>query len=119
MDETYLYSWFERSKMTAWGVLGGKSAEPPKITVTGNDGEIKLEKLKISGFCMKKGWKVTLCTGGGGGYGVPFEREPERVLKDYTCGYISRERALKEYGVVISEEGDLDLEATKKIRGCV
>ena len=68
---------------------------------------------------MNKGWKVTLCTGGGGGYGNPFEREPEKVLKDYVCGYISRERALTEYGVVITSAGELDLEATMKVRADV
>jgi N-methylhydantoinase B len=115
-DETYFYSWFERSKMPAWGVLGGKAAESPEIVVVGSDGEIKLEKLKVNGFLMNKGWKVTLCTGGGGGYGNPFEREPEKVLIDYICGYISRERALNEYGVVITEVGELDLEATMKVR---
>ncbi len=118
-DETYFYSWFERSKMPAWGVLGGKAAESPKIVVVGDDGTIKLEKLKVNGFLMNKGWKVTLCTGGGGGYGNPFEREPEKVLKDYVCGYISRERALKEYGVVITSAGELDLEATMKVRADV
>jgi len=38
---------------------------------------------------------------GGGGYGDPLEREPERVLRDVTHGLISREWAEKIYGVVI------------------
>lgn len=30
-DEAYLYLWFERSKTPAWGVVGGKSGQHPKV----------------------------------------------------------------------------------------
>jgi N-methylhydantoinase B/oxoprolinase/acetone carboxylase alpha subunit len=39
----------------------------------------------------------------GGGFGDPFEREPERVLADVREGYVSREAAEKHYGVVVAE----------------
>jgi len=50
---------------------------------------------------LKKGWRVELCTGGGGGYGDPLERDPEKVLEDYHQGYITREHAKSAYGVDI------------------
>lgn len=53
---------------------------------------------------------------GGGGYGSPFAREPERVAKDVSEGWISVEHALQVYGVVVDAEGNIDTYATSKRR---
>ena len=58
---------------------------------------------------------VSVCTGGGG-YGSPLEREPERVREDVAEGWISRERARDVYGVVVTEDGDVDAGATAALR---
>ena len=39
---------------------------------------------------------------GGGGFGNPLAREPERVLDDVREGVVSREAAEQEYGVVLT-----------------
>ena len=52
---------------------------------------------------------------GGGGYGPPEERDPERVLRDVREGKVSARRARDEYRVVVSEDG-LDLAATTELR---
>ncbi len=116
MDETFLYLWFERSKLPAWGVQGGKSGKAPIITVTDNNGNIKDKLLKTNGYPLGRGWKVTIESGGGGGYGDPYEREPERVMEDFLEGYITREHAEAEYGVVINESGNVDYEKTEAMR---
>jgi N-methylhydantoinase B len=116
MNKIFLCTWFERFKLPALGVKGGKSAKPPIIIVKDNFGEKKAELLKTNGFQLRKGWKVPTYSGGGGGYGDPYEREPDRVLNDYVNEYISQEHAQKEYGVVIAESGNIDYEATKKLR---
>jgi len=116
MEETSLDLWFERYKFPAWGVQGGKSGKPPKVLIRDSFGQIKSELLKFNSYHLGKGWKVTTCTGGGGGYGDPYKREPERVLDDFINEYISREHAQKEYGVVITEARTIDYEATKKLR---
>ncbi|RSM62752.1 hydantoinase [Amycolatopsis sp. WAC 01376] len=43
---------------------------------------------------------------GGGGYGDPFEREPEAVLADVVDGYVSVEAARELYGVEVTYHGD-------------
>ena len=59
---------------------------------------------------------------GGGGYGDPLDREPERVLGDVVEGYVTVARALKDYGVVVREidpelsEYEVDSDATKTER---
>lgn len=55
-------------------------------------------------------------SGGGGGYGDPFERPPEAVREDVADGYVSREGAREEYGVAITEDGSIDDEATDRLR---
>jgi N-methylhydantoinase B len=46
-----------------------------------------------------------LDTPGGGGYGDPFLREPERVMSDVQEGYVSQEAAERDYGVVLRRDG--------------
>lgn len=56
------------------------------------------------------------CTGGGG-YGDPIDREPERVLEDVRRALVSRKAASDLYGVVIVEDGmSIDAEATAQRR---
>jgi N-methylhydantoinase B len=45
---------------------------------------------------------------GGGGYGSPFERDPEKVRWDVVEGYITPEAAEKDYGVSVRYAGKPD-----------
>ncbi len=59
-------------------------------------------------------------TAGGGGYGDPLEREPDQVLRDVAEGYISRNAAREDYGVVLTEDGaSVDPAATAELRNAV
>ncbi|MEP5513680.1 MAG: hydantoinase B/oxoprolinase family protein, partial [Bauldia litoralis] len=53
---------------------------------------------------------------GGGGYGPPEEREPERVVADVREGWVSRERAEMIYAVAFTESLELDTAGTALIR---
>ena len=55
-------------------------------------------------------------TQAGGGYGPPWEREPERVLEDVQEGNVSRARARDVYRVAITDELAIDWEATRVLR---
>ena len=62
-------------------------------------------------------------TSGGGGFGDPLEREPERVRLDVRDGYVTIEGAARHYGVVVSGDPDEDPEglvvdekATERLR---
>ena len=52
---------------------------------------------------------------GGGGFGDPRERDPQRVLDDVLDGLITVEDAKRDYGVVISN-GVVDEAATRRAR---
>ncbi|MDE0213852.1 MAG: hydantoinase B/oxoprolinase family protein, partial [Deltaproteobacteria bacterium] len=66
---------------------------------------------------------------GGGGYGDPMKRDPERVRADVVYGYITPEAAARDYGVVVRftgrddenvrlpEQWVIDEAATRELRG--
>jgi N-methylhydantoinase B len=54
---------------------------------------------------------------GGGGWGDPLERDPQRVLEDVRNEYVSPEGALNEYGVIIDLQAlSVDKQATCDLR---
>ncbi|MEV5497651.1 hydantoinase B/oxoprolinase family protein [Nonomuraea fuscirosea] len=56
-------------------------------------------------------------TGGGGGYGDPFEREPVRVAADVRNGFVSVAAAARDYGVSVDPVTfEVDAEATERLR---
>lgn len=65
---------------------------------------------------MQRDDVVVIRSGGGGGYGPPWERDPAQVLHDISEGYVSAEVALRDYGVAISADGALDNVATGRRR---
>ena len=55
---------------------------------------------------------------GGGGYGDPVDREPDRVFADVTAGLVSRKAARELYGVVLG--GDrVDVDGTRARRDAI
>ncbi|MFP6733647.1 MAG: hydantoinase B/oxoprolinase family protein [Rhodospirillales bacterium] len=76
-----------------------------------------LERLEqCSQIWIEDGETLVSIACGGGGYGDPKTRDPERVLRDVAEGLVSRERAAEIYGVVITEEMEIDGPATKTER---
>ena len=67
---------------------------------------------------MGYGDTVTCYMAGGGGSGDPFLRDPEAVRQDVLRGLVSIEKARSEYGVVIPDPSDceIDITATAALR---
>jgi N-methylhydantoinase B len=72
--------------------------------------------LKVNALRLKPGDTVTYYTGGGGGYGLPWDRDPLRVQADVYKGYVSRKGAKRAYGVVLREDLTIDEKSTKERR---
>jgi len=107
----------ERGKFSPPGVVGGKPAAPNRFYFEQADGDHTPPMVsKMVGINIKRGQKLRLETPGGGGYGDPFARDPMAVARDVRLGYIRRENADKDYGVVITKGGKPDENATKKLR---
>jgi N-methylhydantoinase B len=113
-----LYLWFERSVTPGWGLFGGKDAVPPDVVVNpGRNDERHL--LKVNALPLKAGDLVRTQTGGGGGFEPPWERSPKLVREDVLDGYITREGAKRDYGVVLGEDLALDEQATAEHRAAM
>ena len=53
---------------------------------------------------------------GGGGFGDPTKRDPEKVAEDVREGWISGARATAVYKVALDEAGRVDAVATAALR---
>ncbi|MCI0531880.1 MAG: hydantoinase B/oxoprolinase family protein, partial [candidate division Zixibacteria bacterium] len=66
---------------------------------------------------LQAGDVIHLETPGGGGYGSPFVRSIRLVTRDVQSGYITREQAMREYGVFFQKDSlELDVGKTSQMR---
>jgi N-methylhydantoinase B len=97
-----------------WGLFGAKPGKPSITVIYRNDGNEERWR-KISNLPIAPNEIISFQTGGGGGYGPAYKRDPEKVLLDVKNGYVSVKMAKEEYGVVIDEcEMKINIEATKE-----
>ena len=71
---------------------------------------------KFSNIQADAGDILIVQQGGGAGYGDPHERIPEAVAADVAEGYVSRERAERDYGVALDGDGAVDRGRTSALR---
>jgi N-methylhydantoinase B len=117
--------------MTAAYVTDGNRF-PPRGTRGGGDGAASIpfkverdgsESLldPIAQVDLDAGELLGHLLSGGGGYGPPAEREPERVRDDVLAGFVSRARASEVYrvsfaGDAIDDSLEVDAGATRRLR---
>jgi len=110
----------ERGRYPPPGVLGGKPAALNRFSYEQEDGMHQpLQASKMVGIKIRKGQHLRLETPGGGGYGNPFERDPEAVMVDISRGYISAASAEQDYGVAIEKDGTVNQAKTEQLRKVV
>lgn len=104
----------DRSFFRPWGVLGGRAAGLSDMVVNpGSPDEGRLGNIDTA--ALQPGDVLEIRSAGGGGRGDPFLREPWRVARDVTRGYVSAEAARRDYGVVV-RDGRVDEAATADLR---
>ena len=105
----------DRRRIRPYGLYGGRPGKPScnilnpdrisqvfdsKLTMTLGQGDVFRHELP-----------------GGGGWGDPLKRDPQKVLKDVRNEFVSLERAATDYGVVINDATwQIDEAATTRLR---
>jgi len=100
LEDTFATTVCERTELAPWGLNEGKEGMANNCFLINDDGT-KKSIPKATRVLIKKGSKVLIQNGGGGGYGPPEERTKEKVLDDYKQEYISRDYIKKYYPEVI------------------
>jgi len=88
---------FERFRHAPYGINGGEPGSLSRTTVTRPDGSTLSLRSKVSGIPLRRGDVVTIETSGGGGYGDPGGRDPERLARDLAEGLVTSEKAATLY----------------------
>jgi N-methylhydantoinase B len=101
----------DRVFMGCYGVAGGMAGMPYQASLDG----LPLPGLNDD-VPVPRGSLLRLRTTGGGGWGDPFERDPELVRQDVVRGLVSEEAAEREYGVVVRQGRVVELRRTKRER---
>ena len=101
----------DRATLQPWGVGGGRPGGVSGKTLVREDGSTVDLPSKIDNVAVQPGDRLIFRTAGAGGWGDPFERDPQRVETDVRRGLVSAQSAREEYGVVLG-----DLEATGRLR---
>jgi N-methylhydantoinase B len=104
-----------RNSLRPWGLEGGGEGSNNYIELLREGALTRYDRVAY--LPLKQGDRVRIYTGRGGGYGQPFERPARRVAADVADGYLTRDEAAHEYGVVLDEQGAFDEAATEARRG--
>jgi N-methylhydantoinase B len=99
------------------GALGGVDGGLNKVSIH-RQGEtyVPPHLSKDHDIELAPGDLVRVSTPGGGGYGDPFRRDPQKVARDVSRGYYTREQAEQLYGVALRADGTPDPDRTKLLR---
>jgi N-methylhydantoinase B len=104
-DGTEVFLLGERGKYPPPGANGGGSAVLNRFVYETDAGEATPPLVsKVTDVRIRRGQKVRLETPGGGGFGDPRARDPERIARDVRLGYVTRAAAQRDYGVTIDTE---------------
>ncbi|MCC6888494.1 MAG: hydantoinase B/oxoprolinase family protein [Hyphomicrobiales bacterium] len=109
---------FEQTRRTVcppWGLWGGGDGDPSAYLLR-LPGENGFKMMAGAHIPVPPIASAIVRTGGGGGWGSPYERDPELVRTDVLEELVSREAAREKYGVVLRDDLSIDEAATRALR---
>jgi N-methylhydantoinase B len=104
-----------KTKTQPWSIGEGVAGTSNSVLLRpGTDQE---ETVGVSYNHFQAGERMVNLTGGGGGWGNPFQREPAKVATDVEQGLVSVAKAASDYGVVLDATSfEIDEAATRQLR---
>ncbi len=98
-----------RHDFPPWGLNGGEPGLPSDSLLR-MPGELAFNHVDVIRHMVPAGATAIIATAGGGGWGDPLLRDPDRVRRDVLEGYVSAGAAHERYGVVF-RPGTFDVDA--------
>jgi len=95
----------ERVRIPPQGLAGGLDGRPGANEILREDGTARHLPGKVTNHRMRAGETFVLRSSGGGGLGPHAERDRGAVVADVREGFVSREGALRDYGVALDAAG--------------
>ena len=117
-DEATYTARSDRRYNLPFGLHGGKVGTPSWLVLNFGDPDQKvLPVLQTEALDIKKNDRILYVKEGSGGYGNPFERDPQKVLEDVLEEKFSIEYSKHQYGVIIDPiKLNVDESKTEKFR---
>ncbi len=106
----------DRWQSHPWGWDGAQPGGLSAKRLTRADGSSEDLPSKCDLVHVERGDRLVFTTAGAGGLGPPQQRPVDAVLQDVRRGLVSPEAARREYLVVITDDNQADLEATRSAR---
>jgi N-methylhydantoinase B len=97
------------------GTAGGRPGATTQFSIISPDGTRRIS-TETDDVRLRSGETFEFVCASGGGVGDPLDRDPMSVLADLHDGYVSAEEAATVYGVAIAPTGEVDVEATARLR---
>lgn len=117
-DDTYFGVRSDKCAYPPHGLFGGKPGAPSSNIINPGESQHRLPSLPVVPVTLQKNDVFRHVMAGGGGYGDPMDRDPERVLSDVIDGLVSARQAREAYGVVVTNDAlpTIDMAATTALR---
>ena len=101
----------------AFGLFGGKVGSINEMEFKFPDGSRHRPKSKEIVSDIPQGTILRQIAGGGGGYGDPYLRPAQQVVREVRNGTLSLQKAQEDYGIVINPKTlNLDESQTERLR---
>jgi N-methylhydantoinase B len=118
-EKTWCLTSIDRHDYKPWGLFKGGDGFPNDALVFSGRTQTGKSIRKVTNYTLKKGDLLSIRSGGGGGYGSPIERDPQRVFHDLEDGNISARAAREVYRVaIVNRNGKrwIDAAETERLR---
>ena len=105
-----------RRQCPPWGLAGGKAGTASRnyMRLPGDDDFQLRDPVRVLSPAQTS---VRIETAGGGGWGSPLEREPDKVLSDVLDAFITLDSARRDYGVCIDADTmTINQDETRELR---
>ena len=96
----------DRARSVITGTGGGLPSCPHGLSINPRSTGARYLGALASRLTIVPGDSLERPSAGGGGFGDPLDRDPESVRADVVDGYVSADRARKDYGVVVCTDPD-------------